>query len=913
MRPYWATLNEQDRAAFRAATAFLDGRLEERATVDWGLKLERNDSVNRLAILELIDNQHERMLAEPWRSAWRLIEENWKSLPVEDHSGTGEYRVQRRLRSGDRSGSLITSIVQLVAPRLKVEAFSDLQLHYRKLPKRPKSISDLFSTGLTSGRITDPTVLKFSDESDAAFLRSLALALDSAVVAGLEIARQIGWDGDRPLWRVGQIHRVYFVPASERADGQHEPDEFHRGIAPSVKLLHAVISRLVDLGNSAGIEFVQKWKVTDSPIHQRLWAAMSRDSRVTSASEVGSMLLALDDRRFWSLNDYPEIAELRAKRFGEFEASVQAALMARIRKLPPRSQWPRNADTKQIKQGQHYSAVRELRRIEVAGSVLPERDKIWLDTTIPNFPELVQMSHLDEGFLDSRVVRFIPPKPDRLYDTLLGVDRLKALEAALASARRGWDDDPAERASDWIRENGNPDRVITDLEAVSDGGASFPKIWERFGWTHTPVSVAGQDGASRDIATECGRVLSLLVKLPQTTIHQAIDGISNWLSNWEKQVAVLPEALSIWLKIWPISVEATNAQQPVDEEPHLSSVAWSSDGSEPQDLDTLNTPAGKLVGVFLAMCPNLGKNDRPFDVDGAPRTMRDLIISTTGRSSLIARHRMIESLSYFLSADPSWTKEQLITPLVADTAEAIFLWRAIARRTQFSGVLSIIGDQMAERATDLRLGRETRRSIVFSLVIECLHAYRELRAPSVPFVRIQQMLRYLDDEVRAYAAEAVQRFVRDVSSPRQGGQPASTAEQLFRSAVVPFLKNVWPQERSLATPGVSKAFADLPATTKELFAEAVEAIDIFLVPFDCWSMIDYGLYGEDDDKPKLASINTQAKAIAFLRLLDLTIGMLEGSVIPNDLADALDQIRRVAPALDEYPVFRRLGTVARRG
>ena len=93
----------------------------------------------------------------------------------------------------------------------------------------------------------------------------------------------------------------------------------------------------------------------------------------------------------------------------------------------------------------------------------------------------------------------------------------------------------------------------------------------------------------------------------------------------------------------------------------------------------------------------------------------------------------------------------------------------------------------------------------------------------------------------------------------------------------------------------------------------MDAIERFLVPFECWSIIDYGLYGEEDGEPKLSGIDNHVKAAAFLRLLDLTIGTAEGSVIPYDLADALDQVRRVAPHLSEQQVFRRLATAARRG
>ena len=913
MRVRWANLNELDRAAFRATIAFLNGRLEERATVDWALRLKPNDTIKRLALLDLIDSPAGRKISEPWRSAWHMIEESWKNPAVEEHTSTGAYDAQHRLRAGERSGSLVAAIVELVAPRLKVEPFSALHPRFREPPKRPKKVEDLFSTGLTSSKIVHPDVLELGGLTDHSFLVSLALALDSAVVNGLDIARRIGWDGERRLWQLGQLHRVYYVPTAERADGEHEPDEFHRGIAPSAKLLHAVVSRLVDINISGAVEFVRRWKLTNSPVHLRLWAALSRDSRVTPANEVGALLLSLDDWHFWNLHDYPEIAELRAMRFGELGSNEQAALTARIRKRPPRNQWPRNTDADRVESARLYWAVRELRRIEITGALLPKRDKAWLDVKIHEFRDLVQMARLDEGFLGTPKARWVPPNPDNRYDLLAGEERLKALEAALSSARGGWDDDPTRRAVDWIKQPGKPVQILVDFESIPDGGAVFAKVWERFGWAHSPEAGQGEDAAQRDLPAESVRVLSLLAKLPEATVRQAIDGISHWLSSWERQLIVLPEGLSVWLKLWPIAVEVTNTEQSVDEEIHLSTFAQSSDDREPMDLDTLNTPAGKLVGVFLAACPNLQADDRPFNVDGAPRTMRDTIIAATGRSGLIARHRMIEWLPYFLRADPAWAHEYLITPLTADNSEAITLWRAIARRTHFSDVLKIIGGPMAERATDPRLGRETRCSLVFSLVIECLHAFREQRKPAVPYARIQQMIRSLDDEVRAYGVGAVQRFVYDVSVSREGGQTAPSPEQLFRSAAAPFLQLVWPQERSLATPGVSRALADLPATAQEAFAEAVDAIERFLVPFECWSMSDYGLYGKGDGKPKLSSIDNHVKAAAFLRLLDLTIGTAEGSVIPYDLADALDQVRRVAPNLAENQIFRRLATAARRG
>ena len=87
--------------------------------------------------------------------------------------------------------------------------------------------------------------------------------------------------------------------------------------------------------------------------------------------------------------------------------------------------------------------------------------------------------------------------------------------------------------------------------------------------------------------------------------------------------------------------------------------------------------------------------------------MRDAIVRAEGWSGLIGRHRLIESITYFLSAEPAWAQEVLLRPLLQDDAASLALWRAISRRTQFTDVLLIIGNQTAERATDIRLGRET--------------------------------------------------------------------------------------------------------------------------------------------------------------------------------------------------------------
>jgi hypothetical protein len=913
MIPQWLNLNEKEQTGYRATVAFLNGRLEERATVNWALNLKPKDKFKQLALIDLLDRSDGLKINEPWRTAWRLIEEFWNVSDIEVNTSMDEYHLKERLSTGDRSGALVAAIVNLVAPQLKVKPFSDIDLYYRTLPKHPKNIEEMFSTSLTSGKIIDPDELGLSDVTDKPFLMSLAHALDAAVVSGLDIARRVGWDGEHHFWQLGQLNRVYYVPDADRVNGEDEPDEFNQGIAPSVKLLHYVVARLSNIDITSAVEFVCRWKLIKSPVHQRLWAALSRDPGVTDAKEVGMFLLPLENNRFWDLQNYPEIAELRAKRFAELEAKEQKILTARIRKRPPRNIWPKKADYEQVENARFSCAIRELLRIEIAGATLPEGDKSWVDTRIHEFPELAKMNRIDDGFSYTLKARFVAPNPDNQYDLLIGEQRLQALEVSLKLARRVWDNDPAERASDWIRLPGNINKVLLDLESSTDAGVAYAMVWENFGWTHSPNIQQNENTTPRDVSDECARVLRILEILPEVTVRQAIDGISHWFSTWQKLIVMQPEWYKIWFKLWPIAIEITNAKKPVEEEIELNAILQQPENKEPKRLDTLNNPVGKLVGVFLSACPNLRKKKQPFAVGGVLRRIRDMIIDATGPSGLIAHHRMIEALPYFLIADRKWAQPHLVAPLTATNTDGNALWHAIARRTQFYDVLKVIGGPMVERATNLELGRESRKSLVFSLIIETLYSFYEKRDPAVPRYQITQMIRSLDDEVRVYAAETVQLFVRDLSKQQDGKTALSTPEHLFSSAAKPFLEEVWPQERSLVTLGVSRALADLPATARGAFVEAVDSIKRFLLPFDCWSMHNYGLYGEEGDKAKLTVlIDTKLKAAKFLQLLNLTIGTSEGSVIPHDLADALDQIRSIAPNLVEDHVFRRLAAAARR-
>ena len=395
----------------------------------------------------------------------------------------------------------------------------------------------------------------------------------------------------------------------------------------------------------------------------------------------------------------------------------------------------------------------------------------------------------------------------------------------------------------------------------------------------------------------------------------SIGGICHWLHAWRRHALRSESGGALWLRAWPIAVDATNAAHVAQDNDEIAAF-FRSPGSEDRiaDVDTLNTPSGELVRTFLETFLSVDEIEHIF-VDGhIGSEMLGRIMDATGHSGLIVHCLLMQRLPSLLQANPEWTKRNLLPSLSGDDVQSILLWRALASHQLPMHSLTVIGANLLQTILDARLGERTRESLIRSVVFENLHAFRERRDAAVPCARLSQMLRFADEEIRACTARAV-RIYQD-EAPEKVKRPRSAAE-VFRVSVRPFLQQAWPQERSLGTPGVNQELSGLPAVADDAFVEAVEEIERFLTPFDCWSMLDYGFYdnGEPGDgmTPQVATmIDDEPNAHALLRLLDRTIGDSQNAVVPHDLSLALERIETVAPRLAKHPAFRRLSAAARR-
>lgn len=852
-------------------------RLDEVATLEWALQLSSNHRVERLALIDVLNRPKDDGLDKAWMTAWRLIEESWAD-EWDDDPELSIYHIQRRLQAGDRSGSIISQICNLVAPRLEV---SLVQIHSsRRRQKTNLRLTTAHKLGaqLRSGKLVNLELLALDDIFEEDFLQELVNGLDAVLQRGINITR-------RTDCHPGSMKCAYYVTEpGENGD----PDAFNEGCAPCTKLLHAVVLRLAAVNPEKTKDIIARWRFCRSPIYIRLWAAIALNSTLVAQNIISEFLENIDSADFWDVYGLPEVIELRTKKFASLTDEAQRATLKKIIEGPLQNNWYSRPTGDELKAAKRFWSARELKRLSLAGVVLPESPQLLLNKALVEFPELEELttsSLYAEGFK----IRAREANPNPQYDDLDGTNRLLALETALKT-ERSWDSDPSSGALDWMRVPGNSTLVLSDFELDDAAGNAFPQTWSAFAWAH--VSTGKQSV----------KILQLIQKLTDKTITEAIDALTHWFSCQDKSVIGSKNGLLVWHRLWPLAVEVTN-KNVADKADVAFDAAFSvaEDDGRASNLDTLNNPAGRLVGCFLQLCPSLKATHRGNWPAGAAKVMRDVIMRATGASMLIARHRLITGIGYFLKADPSWAEKALISTLRANDDDALVLWQAVAQRTLWKDALAQIGNEVLERISDKRLPRRTRESLLFSLVIESMHAFREKRAPSVANVKVTQVLRTIEDGLRASAANAIQRFVRDVDvdEPRA---------DIFETAAKPFLENVWPKERSLTSSSISAGLSDLPATANDAFPDAVETIARFLIPFDCWSMLDYGLYGEE----KQAFIDTPDKAKAFLKLLDLTVGEAKTSVIPYDLSEALASIEIANVNLRNDTRFKRLAAAARR-
>ena len=86
MNRHWAILEGVEAVPFHTVATFLEGRLEERGTIDWALRLTLSDKIQRVALLQVLDRT-ERQNIEARPPSFRRGQAGQGLLPAQGSWG----------------------------------------------------------------------------------------------------------------------------------------------------------------------------------------------------------------------------------------------------------------------------------------------------------------------------------------------------------------------------------------------------------------------------------------------------------------------------------------------------------------------------------------------------------------------------------------------------------------------------------------------------------------------------------------------------------------------------------------------------------------------------------------------------------------------------------------------------------
>jgi SIR2-like domain len=379
---------------------------------------------------------------------------------------------------------------------------------------------------------------------------------------------------------------------------------------------------------------------------------------------------------------------------------------------------------------------------------------------------------------------------------------------------------------------------------------------------------------SRSQAARVYVLVSRLLLVMPADKRQGLSGsIAEWLSRIEEPSGELDDAfVFLWTEAWNQSEE-----RPAPE-------------MEGAVTRAINHPAGDLAQAAVKLLARM----TPTQKTGIPEGIRgvfDVMVKGQDDAHTMARIILVWKLGYLYSIDPQWVEEHLINRMDWKApAEAANLWSAFFQSPRLYPELFQVlkRNYLATFANIKYLDSDHKRRVL----AETLPGV----AMKIPDALDQRESRTAIQYLSPTGLEAVAFSCEQMLNA--AGEDATT---LWREQIGPWIKNVWPNVRSAATEGTSKALAHMILATGAAFSGAVEIVAPLLVPSTSSQLLFK--IGEDlKNEPNLATEHPQA-------LLKLIAKTTAESALPYEMYNLGEVLAAIAASWPEakiQPEYKRL-------
>lgn len=590
---------------------------------------------------------------------------------------------------------------------------------------------------------------------------------------------------------------------------EEEPDlreDDSYGLTAPVLQLQNVMARLARIKPDAARAEARSWPTDDAYVFARLriWAA---GSAWLPAAEAAATFLSLSDRAFWSSVHQRDLLYAFKDRWSALSAEDRLQLEARLLT----SSFPWDAD---VPGGPEHAAASErlnrlhwLSRHGIAFSAAIAAAMAALRVVVPDWTT-------EEG---DGAARSTAPEAYGISvdDDPAPVSRrplAEILPAAEAAGRRGWGE-RVELAPFRGLAREQPARAFAALSHAARNGRYPFWAWSVFLSADTRV----QDPL-RLVRVIAGRVQ----RLPDEVLREIAGPAADWMERlaprWFRDAALSFPLL--WDRL--IGVLA----RPDGDEPPPRTHGWTN--------AALNAPTGRLFNLLMKD-PCLNGLPRG---EGFPEhwTMRlDQLLALPGELRCQALVMISFQLNWLHVIDPSWTERQLLGA-AADTAlDGEAVWEGVlwAAKVPPPPLYVRLKPALMRRA---RLPRHQRHqsTIVGGFLLYGWGGFisQETPDPLVSNEELREVLIHTDDELRGQLLWQLERWVSDDASP-------------WSERLLPFLRDVWPNQRTVRTPANSARLASLAIASGDLMPAVVDLIRKKLVLLRGGSLRGLFLAGEN--------------------------------------------------------------------
>jgi hypothetical protein len=739
-----------------------------------------------------LQNRIEWELQRPQKNVKRVMRQAWRYLFHAWKHNQGDARhqwfdLQRVVKRDGWSNEMVWRFAAIVRPRLKVEP------DYRGRPKPNECLDDVGVTDMLSLSVEYPHVADTVDIPDG----WLALAV-RLLRGNLEYALHL----ETELGRRYELNHISPIIPDDEVSG--DCYERAHGLSGSVLSFSSLFDRLAKFSMMAAKNEMLAWPADDGTVFARLRIAASRNRELVSPEAFGEIIMGLSDEAFWSSRHQRDLLLVLAKRWSGLSEETRKRI--EIRLIQGRKKWD-GEDDAEYEEHKAWSSLNRVHWLAKRGcaftfDLAAETAKLQSRATEWK-PEYANSA------AESMEGRVGAVRTDKEHSALLN----EPVGSILSKAR-----ELSGRTQDFLVEadpfaglvETRPVRAFRALTHAAKRGEYPEWAWKTF--LYAMARKSDRPRLSVLIAERVSRY-------PDHAVAAFMHPASDWLRSIGKSLSeAFPQSFD---RIVSKLLDVLRS----DRSCGRSGIVR---GNREPDwvTEAINAPVGRIMQALFddPRVKNL-KATGGFPADWL--AFLNSLLSLDGDHRRYALVMCAHGLIWFHAIDAAWTEANILS--VWDKGDELdqsaiwsgFLWAA---RVPDLDLYRRLKPALLEFAKKRSLSRREYGRILAGMILAGWGLTQEDTAERwVSDNEMRDVLLHADEEFRLDLLSELERWSKETEDG---------AGEKWREMLPVFLRDVWPRQRSVKTPGVSARLCELALSHADGFSEMVEIIIPLLTTTD---------------------------------------------------------------------------------